>query len=233
MAAAVGLLVAPAAVRLRGLYLAILTLGLVFIGVHLSRVFPQIAGDTESGRRYPEFDIKLWREETPLVNISSEETVTGLFGLNRFEVSEQQKIYLFALVVAIAMTFLAKNIIRSRTGRALQAIRDRDIAAEVMGVNEVKYKLIAFGLSSFYAGIAGAMFAAFLGTVAGNFWSLALSVEFIAILLIGGAGTTSGALMGTFFVIITPELVEQVTEWLAEREGGCLLYTSPSPRDRG
>ncbi len=220
VAAAVGLLVAPAAVRLRGLYLAILTLGLVFIGVHLSRVFPQIAGDTESGRRYPEFDIKLWREETPLVNISSEETVTGLFGLNRFEVSEQQKIYLFALVVAIAMTFLAKNIIRSRTGRALQAIRDRDIAAEVMGVNEVKYKLIAFGLSSFYAGIAGAMFAAFLGTVAGNFWSLALSVEFIAILLIGGAGTTSGALMGTFFVIITPELVEQVTEWLAEREGG-------------
>lgn len=220
VAALIGLAVAPAAVKVRGLYLAILTLGLVFIGIHLSRVFPQIAGDTESGRRFPEFDIKLWREETPLVNISSEETVTGLFGLNRFEVSEEQKVYLFALVVAVVMTVLAKNIIRSRTGRAFQAIRDRDIAAEVMGVPEVKYKLIAFALSSFYAGIAGALFASFLGTIAGNQWSLTLSVEFIAILLIGGAGTTSGVLMGTFFVIILPELVEQVTEWLAEQESG-------------
>ena len=220
VAALIGLAVAPAAVRLRGLYLAILTLGLVFIGVHLSRVFPQIAGDSEAGRRFPEFDIKLWREETPLVNVSSEDTVTGWFGLNSFEVSEEQKVYLFALVVLIVMTFLAKNIVRSRTGRAFQAIRDRDIAAEVMGVPEVKYKLIAFGLSSFFAGIAGAMAGSFLGTIAGNQWSLALSVEFIAILLIGGAGTTSGALMGTFFVIILPELVEQVTEWLAEREGG-------------
>ncbi len=220
VAALIGLAVAPAAVKVRGLYLAILTLGLVFIGIHLSRVFPQIAGDTESGRRFPEFDIKLWREETPLVNISSEETVTGLFGLNRFEVSEEQKVYLFALAVAVVMTVLAKNIIRSRTGRAFQAIRDRDIAAEVMGVPEVKYKLIAFALSSFYAGIAGALFASFLGTIAGNQWSLTLSVEFIAILLIGGAGTTSGVLMGTFFVIILPELVEQVTEWLAEQESG-------------
>ena len=154
------------------------------------------------------------------MNISSEETVTGLFGLNRFEVSGDQKVYLFTLIVAIVMTVIAKNIVRSRTGRAFQAIRDRDIAAEVMGVPEVKYKLIAFALSSFYAGIAGALFASFLGTIAGNQWSLTLSVEFIAILLIGGAGTTSGVLMGTFFVIILPELVEQVTEWLAEQESG-------------
>lgn len=220
VAAAIGVAVGPAAVRLRGLYLAILTLGLVFIGIHLSRVFPQIAGDTEAGRRFPEFDVKLWREETPLINVSSEDSVTGFFGLNAFEVSTEQKVYLFTLVIAVVMTFLAKNIARSRTGRAFQAIRDRDIAAEVMGVNEVKYKLIAFGISSFFAGISGALAASFLGTIAGNQWSLALSVEFIAILLIGGAGTTSGVLMGTFFVIILPELVEQVTEWLAERESG-------------
>ena len=112
--------------RLRGLYLAILTLGLVFIGIHLSRVFPQIAGDTEAGRRFPEFDIKLWREETPLVNVSSGDSVTGWFGLNTFEVSTEQKVYWFALVVLVVMTFLAKNIIRSRTGRAFQAIRDRN-----------------------------------------------------------------------------------------------------------
>lgn len=220
VAALVGILVSPTAVKLRGLYLGIVTLGLVFIGIHLARVFPQIAGDTESGRRYPEFDIKLWKEENPLINISSDDTTTGILGLNTFEVSERQKIYLFSLVVLIVMTVFAKNIIRSRTGRALQAVRDRDIAAEVMGVNEAKYKMIAFAISSFYAGIAGAMFASFLGKIAGNQFSLFISVEFIAILLIGGAGTISGTLMGTFFVILLPEMVEKVTEWLAEQESG-------------
>ena len=220
VAAAVGVLVSPVAVRLRGLYLGIVTLGLVFIGIHLSRVFPQIAGDTESGRRYPELDIKLWQEETPLINISSEDSVAGWFGLNRFDVSTEQKVYLFTLIVALVMTVLAKNIGRSRTGRALQAIRDRDIAAEVMGVNEAKYKRIAFALSSGYAGIAGALFGSFLGFVAGNQFDLFLSVEFIAILLIGGAGTVSGTLAGTFFVILFPEMIEQVTEFLREQEAG-------------
>ncbi len=154
VAALVGILVSPTAVRLRGLYLGIVTLGLVFIGIHLARVFPQIAGDTESGRRYPEFDVKVWQEESPLINISSEETVTGWFGLNAFTVTERQKVYLFCLIVLIVMAFFGKNLMRSRTGRALQAIRDRDIAAEVMGVNEAKYKMIAFAISSFYAGIA-------------------------------------------------------------------------------
>ena len=220
VAALVGVLVSPTAVKLRGLYLGIVTLGLVFIGVHLSRVFPQLYGDTESGRKYPEFDIKLWKEETPLINVSSDDSTTGLLGLNTFEVSTEQKTYLFSLIVLIVMTFLAKNLVRSRTGRALQAVRDRDIAAEVMGVNEAKYKLIAFALSSFYAGIAGAMFGSFLGKVAGAEFSLFLSVEFLAILLIGGAGTISGTLLGTFFVIILPEIVKEFTEWLEDQEGG-------------
>jgi len=162
VAALIGILVSPTAVKLRGLYLGIVTLGLVFIGVHLSRVFPQIAGDTESGRKYPEFDLKVWKEEDPLLAISSADSETGFFGLNQFEVDDKQKIYLFCLFVLIGMAFLAKNIMRSRTGRALQAIRDRDIAAEVMGVNEAKYKRVAFAISSFYAGIAGALFGSFL-----------------------------------------------------------------------
>lgn len=220
VAAAVGILVSPTAVKLRGLYLGIVTLGLVFIGIHLSRVFPEIAGDTESGRKYPELDIKLWKEETPLINVSSSDSTTGLFGLNTFEVSTEQKTYLLALVVLVVMTFLAKNLIRTRTGRALQAVRDRDIAAEVMGVNEAKYKMMAFALSSFYAGIAGALYASFLGKVAGAQFSLLLSVEFIAILLIGGAGTVSGTLLGTFFVVILPEVVKEFTEWLEDQESG-------------
>ena len=220
MAALVGILVSPTAVKLRGLYLGIVTLGLVFIGIHLSRVFPQLYGDTESGRKFPEFDLRLWKEGSPTLNVSSDDSVTGFFGLNKFEVSTEQKTYLFCLFVLVVMTFLAKNIGRTRTGRALQAVRDRDIAAEVMGVNEAKYKLIAFALSSFYAGVAGAMFGSFLGKTAGNQFSLFLSVTFIAILLIGGAGTVSGTLMGTFFVVVLPEAVKKVTEWLEDQEGG-------------
>jgi len=218
VAAAIGIIVSPTAVKLRGLYLAIVTLGLVFIGVHLSRVWPQIAGDTESGRRYPEFDLKIWKEENPLLTVSSESTETGFFGLNSFEISEEQKTYLFCLLAVIGMGLLAKNIMRSRTGRALQAIRDRDIAAEVMGVNEAKYKRIAFAISSFYAGIAGALFGSFLGKVAGNQFDIFLSVEFIAILLIGGASTVSGTMAGTFFVVILPEAVKKVTEWLEHEQ---------------
>lgn len=227
VAALVGILVSPAAVRVRGLYLAIVTLGLVFVGIHLSRTMDFIAGDTESGRRFPELDISLWKVgegQKPLIPISSEETVTGLFGLNRFVVSERQKVYLFCLILALVLTLLAKNVARSRTGRAFQAIRDRDVAAEVMGVPEAKYKLMAFALSSFYAGIAGALLASFAGKMPGSVFSLFLSIEFVAILLIGGIGTVSGTLAGTFFVVVLPKLVEEFTEWLGEQAdaGGIL-----------
>lgn len=220
MATLVGIIVSPTAIKLRGLYLGIVTLGLVFIGIHFSRVFPEIAGDTEAGRAYPELDLKLWREETPLIDVTSSDTTTGLLGLNVFEVSTEQKTYFFALIALVIMTFLSKNIVRSRTGRALQAIRDRDIAAEVMGVNEARYKMTAFAISSFYAGVAGALYGSFLGKVAGNQFDLFLSVEFLAILLIGGAGTIGGTLLGTFFVVILPEAVKAVTEWLEEQEEG-------------
>lgn len=220
VAALVGILVSPTAVKLRGLYLGIVTLGLVFIGLHIWRTFPKIAGDAEAGRRFPEFDVKLWKEDTPLLTVSSDETVMGWFGLNRFTVSERQKVYFFCLIALIVMAIFAKNLIRTRTGRALQAIRDRDIAAEVMGVNETRYKMIAFAISSFYAGVAGALFASFIGKTAGGQFDLFLAVEFIAILLIGGAGTVSGTLLGTFFVIILPQLVEDGTDWLADQESG-------------
>ena len=102
----------------------------------------------------------------------------------------------------IVALLVAKNLVRSRTGRALQAIRDRDVAAEIMGVPEVKYKLIAFAISSFFAGVAGAVFASFVGRLPPEYWDLILSVEFIAILLVGGAGTVAGTLVGTFFVVL-------------------------------
>jgi branched-chain amino acid transport system permease protein len=118
------------------------------------------------------------------------------------------------LVFTVFMLLVAKNLARTRTGRALQAIRDRDVAAEVMGIPEFKYKLVAFAISSFFAGIGGALFASLLGKLPANEWSLFLSVEFIAILLIGGVGTISGTVFGTVFVVLGPLLIEQVTRWM-------------------
>ena len=212
-AALVGIIVAPAAVRVRGLYLAIVTVGLVFIGIHLSRVFPEISGQSEVGRNFPPLEFKWWKEEEPVISFADDGHWLW------FDVTGEQKSYLFALALLGVAILVAKNLVRTRTGRALQAIRDRDVAAEIMGVPEFRYKMIAFAISSFFAGVAGAVFASFVGRLPPEYWNLVLSVEFIAIILIGGAGTIAGALLGTFFVVLLPQNLEQFVQ-LDERAGG-------------
>jgi len=233
-AALVGIIVAPAAVRVRGLYLGIITVGLVFIGIHLSRVFPEISGPAEVGRNFPPLEFRWWKEETPVVSLATDGHWLW------FDVTEGQKTYLFALALLAVAVVVAKNLHRTRTGRALQAIRDRDVAAEVMGVAEVRYKVIAFAASSFFAGIAGAVFASFVGRVPPEDWDLILSIEFIAILLIGGAGITSGALLGTFFVVLLPRVVEDFVHWMSAQAAGDTawasfwdLFVSTEPGDFG
>ena len=185
------------------------------VSAAIGRMLPEWAGDFESGRRWPKLDIRLWKEETPLVEITEDGKWFGLIQL-----SEEQKEFFFILAILLLMTWLAKNLVRSRTGRALQAIRDRDVAAEVMGVPEFEYKRLGFALSSFYAGLAGAIFASYNGRVSPVDFGLLLSVDFIAILLIGGAGTIVGTLMGTVFVELLPNIVERLTARLAEQLDG-------------
>ena len=215
-AAAVGVAVSPVSVRLRGLYLAVVTLGLVLLGIHLGNTSwgRKIAGPPGRGRGFPSLDIRLWKEEAPLIDVS--EPGRWLW----FEVDKAEKQYLVLLVLAIIGALAAKNLIRTRTGRALKAIRDRDIAAEAMGVPAFRYKLIAFGVSSFYAGAAGALSAASAGWVLVTDFDLFMSVEFIAILLIGGAGITAGALIGAFCVVMLPRFVEELTRWLGQADSG-------------
>ena len=171
MSALAGALVAPLAVRLRGLYLAIVTLGLVFIGQYVFREWTEMAGPPDIGRPAP---------------------VATLFG-TRIDVdgpslTRVQQLYLLMLVLLVIFALLARNLARSRTGRAFAAIRDRDIAAAVIGVNLTRYKMIAFAVSSFYAGVAGALLYVIPQTfTAGNF-NLLMSVQFIAMILIGGVG---------------------------------------------
>jgi len=208
VAALIGVAVGPTAVRVRGLYLAIVTLGLVFIGEYVFRNWNSLTGGAQVGREFPSLELRLWKEEEPLFDFT---TPASWFGV---EVSGLAKTFFLLTLFAIVFTLLAKNLQRTRVGRAFMSIRDRDIAAEIMGVNEFAYKLLAFGISSFYAGIAGALLASFVSRAIPERWDLFLSVQFIAIILIGGAGTVTGALMGSAFVVLLPRIVQNSTLWL-------------------
>ncbi|MBI5157362.1 MAG: branched-chain amino acid ABC transporter permease [Acidimicrobiia bacterium] len=197
-AAFMGLIVAPVAFRLRGLYLAFVTLGLVFIGEHVFREATVLTGGVGVGRPTG---------------------VPSLFGL-RFDeagevfgifLSKHQKLFFLGLALLVVLGFVAKNLARSRVGRALAAIRDRDIAAEMMGIPLARYKMIAFVVSSFYAGVAGALLYTAVGQLEPGSFNLLLSIEFIAMVLIGGVATVSGSIMGAVFITFLPRLVK----WLA------------------
>ena len=208
VAALVGVAIGPTAVRVRGLYLAVVTLGLVFIGDYAFRNLDTITGGSELGRTFPPLDLRLWKEEAPLINVSTDGTWLGV------DLTSEAKTYFALLALAVMFVVFAKNLQRTRVGRAFMSIRDRDVAAEIMGVDEVRYKLLAFGISSFFAGVSGALLASFVGSVIPERWDLFLSVEFIAIVLIGGAGTVSGTLLGAAFVTILPRVVQEFTQWM-------------------
>jgi len=214
VAALIGILVAPTAVRVRGLYLAFVTLGLVFIGQYLWRNLGRIAGGPGTGREWPPLELALWRGQEPLVSFAEDGPWFGV------DLVKQGKAYYLLLFLVIVFALLAKNMMRTRVGRSWASIRDRDIAAEIMGVAEARGKTQAFAISSFYAGAAGALLGSFFVRRLPEYWNLELSVLFIAIVLIGGAGTISGTLMGTVFVVMSPKFVEEFTLWLAELAEG-------------
>jgi branched-chain amino acid transport system permease protein len=198
VAALVGVIVAPIATRLRGLYLAFVTLGLVFIGEHIFREWDSLTGGIGVGRSAAKpiiFGYDLSREGS-------------FFGIT---LSAEQHYYLFALAVLLVMGLLAKNIVRSRIGRAFSAIRDRDVAAEIMGIHLARHKLVAFTVSSFYAGIAGALLWTFTGFIEPREFNLTLSIVYIAMILIGGAASIVGSIMGAVFITFLPRLVDLVS----------------------
>lgn len=195
VAAVAGIVVAPIATRLRGLYLAFVTLGLVFIGEHIFREWDSLTGGVGVGRSAP----------APILfgyDLSREGSFLG------FTLSAEQQYYIFALVVLAVMGLLAKNLVRGRVGRAFSAIRDRDVAAEIMGINLARHKLIAFAISSFYAGIAGALLWTFVGFIEPQSFNLTLSIVYIAMVLIGGAASIMGSIMGAVFITFLPRIVD-------------------------
>jgi branched-chain amino acid transport system permease protein len=199
--AAVGVAVAPLAARVRGLYLAILTLGLVFIGEHFFKEADSITGGAGVGRA-PAEPVFLG------VDLFANREILGV-RVDRFTV-----FYFACFVIFLVLAFAARNLTRSRFGRAFAAVRDRDIAAEVMGVPLLRTKTLAFGVSSFYAGIAGALLSIIIGRITPENWNLFLSIDFLAVVFIGGVATISGSILGAVFVVMLPKLVEELSVYV-------------------
>lgn len=196
----VGFLVGPVATRVRGLYLAIVTLGLVFIGEHIFREAVPITGGLGTGRAAAPAEMFGFSFTRP----------SEVFGRT---IDGSTKFYLLCLFLLVVSAVVAKNLARSKIGRSFAAVRDRDIAAEIMGVPLTRTKVTAFTISSFYAGICGGLLAiANGGFIEPSFYGLLLSVNFLAMILIGGLSTVSGSLMGAVFVTLLPRFVQGVPE---------------------
>ncbi|HAG76953.1 MAG TPA: branched-chain amino acid ABC transporter permease, partial [Thauera sp.] len=121
--------------------------------------------------------------------------------------------WLFVPITAL-MVLGAANLFRTRIGRAFIAIRDRDISAEVLGIPLLRYKLLSFGLSSFYAGVAGGMWAYFFRVVTPESFPLIMSIFFLAAVIVGGMGTILGAILGAVFMTMVPEALKLIVGWL-------------------
>ena len=207
VAALAGLIVSPIAFRLRGLYLAVVTLGLVFIGEHIFREAESLTGGVGVGRP----------SAFPVFFGFNFETPGTLFGT---VLTRSQGLYLMGLIFLVIFAVLARNLARSAVGRAFAAVRDRDIAAEVMGVSLRKYKVLAFTISSFYAGIAGALLYTLTGFLEPGSFDLLLSVQYIAMVLIGGVATISGSIMGAAFITLLPRMVQEFPRFIPFVSGG-------------
>lgn len=181
-AALISIVVGIPSLRLKGLYLAITTLAFSFIINH----------------------IILYAEG--LTHGPNGVFVGGakLFGIG---LERGRPLYYLTLGLAIATVFAALNLLRTRIGRAWIAIRDHDIAARVMGIDLVRYKLLAFVVSSFIVGVAGALLSLQIRFVNIDVFGLIISIEALAIIILGGLGSVAGAVLGAVFLSYLPEAI--------------------------
>jgi branched-chain amino acid transport system permease protein len=200
VAALVGALIGPIATRLRGLYLAVVTLALSFIATYVFEVWRDLSGGT-NGR------------STMRISLGDTDILRGVtvFGV---ELNGNQAYWYVVLAVLVVMGYGARNIQRTRIGRSFLSVRERDLTAAAAGVPVVRTKTAAFVVSSFYAGIAGALLAAYQSYVLPTQWGLHMSIEYIAMIVIGGLGTVSGAIVGAALVTGLPELIRGVAEYV-------------------
>lgn len=187
LTAGVGGLLALPAQRVSGPYLAVVTLGFGLTVPQLALFAGGLTGGSGGLRQIPPAALPIWYDATA--------------GLYVFELSTERRFYYLALALTAALALLAARLVRSRTGRALRALRDSEPAAQAMGVSLVRYKTLAFALSAFYAGIAGSLYAHLIRFISPESFTLVQSVEFLAMIVVGGLATTRGPLLGAALLL--------------------------------
>ncbi len=205
----VGAVVGPFALRLRGNYLAVISLGLVFLGRHVFENWESLTGGPGGTSFAGSVSIG------PL-------DFNGLELAGRTYTRNQSFFWLTWALVAVALV-LAKNIVRSRPGRAMQAVRDRDVAAQVIGVSLGRYKVGAFVVSSALAAVAGALFGAYQQFIAPDSFDLFLSIQFVFMIIVGGIGTLFGSVIGALFAAAIPAVVSEYSAgipFIEQQAGG-------------
>ena len=195
VAALVGTFFGIPSLRIKGLYLAIATLAAQFIIEWTINHSTWISGGAQSTIYVP---------------------TSTLFG---WQFNTEYRRYFMILPVAIAAYVAALNLGRSRVGRAFIAVRDRDVAAEIIGVDIFRYKLLAFALSSFYAGVAGALYTYYLKIANYEHFTLGTSVQYLAMIIIGGLGSVLGSVFGAVFITLLPIVLVFVVEGAAALAG--------------
>ncbi len=180
MAAAVGAVVGIPSLRIKGLYLAIATLAGQLIIEWIINHVTWISGGVQASIQMPR---------------------PSLFG---HEIATQTEMYFFLLFFVVLAVVGTMNLVRSRIGRAFIAIRDQDIAAEIIGIDIFRYKLVAFGISSFYAGVTGVLYTYYLGIANYEQFQINVSIDYLAMIIIGGLGSVLGSILGAIFVTLLP-----------------------------
>ncbi len=197
-----GVLVGAPSMRMKGLYLCITTLAaqviFEFFFVHWESLTGGIRG----------------------LNVAS----PSIFGL---DVGSEFGFYWVTLVVVIIAATMSRNIFRTRVGRAFIAIRDRDISAELMGINLFRYKLCSFAVSSFLAGVAGCLWVNHLKSITPEHFPLHESIRYLAMIIVGGLGNILGAIYGAIFMTLIPEVLSAVLKFFEGFFPQAMAYLYP------
>lgn len=191
MAAALGIVVGLPSLRIKGLYLAVATLALQFLMVFVFREWESVTGGVRG------------------TNVPAAEFV----GLT---LNTDARMAWLIMVCAALLLLGARNLMRTRVGRAFMAIRDKDISAEVLGINLLRYKLSAFALGSFYAGVAGALLGYFYRAMTPEYFTLQLSIFYLAAIIVGGLGSLLGTILGSVFMTLVPEALRALVAVAAQ-----------------
>lgn len=200
--AAIGIVVGLPSLRVKGLYLAIATIAASFILHFVFQNWNAVTGGSRGVSVPP----------------------ARLFGV---ELARPAAFYWVAVPLTCLLVLGAANLFRTRIGRAFIAIRDRDISAEVLGIPLLRYKLMSFALSSFYAGVAGGLWAYFFRVVTPESFPFVYSIFFLAAVIVGGMGTILGGILGAVFMTLVPEVLKLAVGLLSPWIPNAVAILSP------